>query len=355
MTRSLLTLLKKYNLHPHKGLGQNFLADPHHLNKIIATAELSPNDLVLEIGPGPGTLTRLLAEAAGQVVAVELDPNMVNLLNTELGHLPNLTIIEADILNVSIANLFSEVSSQKSVVSSQNFEPKTQSSELETLNSELETLNSELETLNSELKTLNSELKTLNSELRTQNSELKTQNSELKTQNSELKTQNYKVVANLPYYITSAVLRRLLEAALKPQRLVVTVQKEVAQRIVAGPGNMSLLAVSVQFYGQPTLAHHIPAGAFYPPPKVDSAVVRIDVHPQPAANVTDVGFFFEVVKAGFGQKRKQLKNALAAGLHKPVAEVSKSMGQAGIDPTRRAETLNLEEWGRLVEALRSVL
>ena len=299
MTHSLSTLLKKYNLHPRKGLGQNFLADPHHLKKIIEAAELDPNDLVVEIGPGPGILTRLLTAAAGQVVAVELDSDMVNLLHHEFGHLTNLTIIEADILNVEVASLLSAVSSQPLAVSRQD--------------------------------------------------------SELGAQNPKLKTINYKVVANLPYYITSAVLRHLLEATPKPQQLVVTVQKEVAQRIVAGPGKMSLLAVSIQFYGQPTLVHYIPAGAFYPAPKVDSAVVRIDTYPQPAANVTDINLFFEVVKAGFGQKRKQLKNALASGLHKPVVEVSAVMHQAGIDPTRRAETLSLQEWGQLVEAMWSVL
>jgi 16S rRNA (adenine1518-N6/adenine1519-N6)-dimethyltransferase len=136
---------------------------------------------------------------------------------------------------------------------------------------------------------------------------------------------------------------------------VVTVQKEVAQRMVAKPGQMSLLAVSVQFYGQPSLAHHIPAGAFYPAPKVDSAVVRIDTFAQPLIAVADTNHFFRVVKAGFGQKRKQLKNSLAAGLAKPIPQVVEALTRANIDPTRRAETLSLEEWGRLAEVLRSPL
>ncbi len=163
---------------------------------------------------------------------------------------------------------------------------------------------------------------------------------------------SYKVVANLPYYITSAVLRHLLESMPRPERVVVTVQKEVGQRIVAGPGKMSLLAVSVQFYGQPALVHHIPAGAFYPPPKVDSAVVRIDTFVQPAITGVDVKSFFKVVKAGFGQKRKQLKNSLAAGLHRPASEIVKLMKQANIDPSRRAETLSLAEWERLAGLIR---
>ncbi len=158
---------------------------------------------------------------------------------------------------------------------------------------------------------------------------------------------SYKVVANLPYYITSAVLRHLLEATPRPERVVVTVQKEVGQRIVAGPRKMCLLAVGVQLYGQPALVLHIPAGAFYPPPMVDSAVVRIDAFAQPAITGVDVKPFFEVVKAGFGQKRKQLKNSLAAGLHRPASEIVKLMKQANIDPSRRAETLSLAEWERL--------
>ena len=335
MTYSLSTLLKKYNLRPRKGLGQNFLSDPYHLSKIIEAAELSPTDTVLEIGPGPGTLTRLLAETAGHVIAVELDPHMVNLLNNELGHLSNLTIIEADILKVEVVSLLSKVNSEN---------PQTQNS--------AKGAQAKPETQNTQ-KASTSKLKIQNSKFKTQNSKLRQRHAS-ETQNSKLETQNYKAVANLPYYITSAVLRHLLEAPLKPQRLVVTVQKEVAQRIVAGPGKMSLLAVSVQFYGQPVLVHRIPAGAFYPPPKVDSAVVRIDTYPQPAVDGVSVDLFFEVVKAGFGQKRKQLKNALAAGLNRPVSEMAEIMNGVGIDPTRRAETLGLREWEQLAKKFASI-
>lgn len=280
---SLTDLLRQYNLHPRKSLGQNFLVDPIHLAKIIDLAELTPADMVLEIGPGPGTLTRHLVEVAGRVIAVELDSEMVKLLRGEFGHLDNLTVVEGDILQINLNALIGQ------------FDPMT---------------------------------------------------------NSEASPPpTYKVVANLPYYITSAVLRHLLEASFKPKQIVVTVQKEVAQRIVAGPGEMSLLAVSVQFYGQPTLAHHIPAGAFYPAPKVDSAVVRIDTFDRPPVAVTDVPRFFRVVKAGFGQKRKQLKNSLSAGLHRPAIEVNAALEQVEIAPTRRAETLNLAEWAKLAEVL----
>ncbi len=288
MVQPITTLLNKYNLRPRKGLGQNFLVDPLHLAKIVAAAELTTADTVVEIGPGLGALTRLLAASAGRVIAIELDPAMVNLLNHELGHLPNLTIVEADILQTNLNHLITSPT-----------------------------------------------------------------NTPIPEPPNPSVTTQFKVVANLPYYITSAVMRHLLETTPRPERIVVTVQKEVAQRIIAGPGDMSILAVSVQFYGQPKLVHHIPAGAFYPPPKVDSAVVRIDTFAQPPLAIDDTAHFFRVVKAGFGQKRKQLKNSLAAGLSRPMAEIMAAMQQVNIDPTRRAETLNLAEWARLAEMLSS--
>ncbi len=161
----------------------------------------------------------------------------------------------------------------------------------------------------------------------------------------------FRVVANLPYYITSAILRRLLENPPRPQRLTLTVQREVAERLIARPGDMSLLAVSVQFYGRPRICHRIKAGAFWPTPDVDSAVVCIDVSGAPTVPVDDERRFFRVVRAGFSQKRKQLKNALASGLNLETATVIAALEQAGIDPRRRAETLSLEEWATLTRAL----
>jgi 16S rRNA (adenine1518-N6/adenine1519-N6)-dimethyltransferase len=154
-------------------------------------------------------------------------------------------------------------------------------------------------------------------------------------------------VANLPYYITSAVLRHLLEAEFPPHLLVVTVQREVAERICAEPPKMSLLAVSVRFYAEPELLQRIPAGAFTPRPKVDSAVLRLRVRPEPAVVVEDVARFFRIVRAGFGQRRKQLRNGLAHGLGLPRDEVTTALEQAGVDPRRRAETLTLAEWGQV--------
>ncbi len=164
----------------------------------------------------------------------------------------------------------------------------------------------------------------------------------------------YKVVANLPYYITSAVLRHFLEADPPPTALVVMVQREVAERIVARPPDMSLLAVSVQFYGVPRLLFRVPPGAFHPAPKVESAVLRVDVYPPEArpVAVADVDAFFAVVRAGFGQRRKQLGNSLATGLARDKAAVAAALAQAGVDPSRRAETLTLAEWGAVAHEMR---
>ncbi len=161
----------------------------------------------------------------------------------------------------------------------------------------------------------------------------------------------YKVVANLPYHITSAVLRHILEARVTPERAVVMVQKEVADRIMAGPGDMSILAVAVQLYARPSRVGIVPAGAFHPAPKVDSAVLRLDVHPVPPVEIDDVDAFFRVVRAGFGQKRKQLRNSLAGGLGIAAAAADGALRRAGIDPARRAETLSLDEWAALARVV----
>lgn len=271
-------LLDEMALRPKKGLGQNFLVSEGALQKIVAASELTSADVVLEIGPGLGALTRLLAAGAGQVVAVELDVGLAEPLEREMSGQANVAIVRGDILTLSPGELVGPFLGGAAAG-------------------------------------------------------------------------RYKVVANLPYYITSAILRHLLTAKEPPQVVVVTVQREVARRIVAGPGEMSLLAVGVQFYGRPRIVARIPAGAFYPVPKVDSAVVRIDRHERPAVEVADEGAFFAVVRAGFGQRRKQLRNSLSAGLGLAVDEVEGALRRAGIEQRRRAETLSLEEWGRLYRAL----
>jgi 16S rRNA (adenine1518-N6/adenine1519-N6)-dimethyltransferase len=157
-------------------------------------------------------------------------------------------------------------------------------------------------------------------------------------------------VGNLPYYITSALVRKILESNLNIRSVTLTVQLEVAQRMVAQPGDMSLLSVSVQFYGRPELVMRVSPSAFYPQPDVDSAVVRITITPQPAG--ADAETLFALARAGFGQRRKQLRNTLAAGMHWSKEDTDRLLEQASIDPTRRAETLSVAEWVALAEVVR---
>ena len=167
---------------------------------------------------------------------------------------------------------------------------------------------------------------------------------------SSLVTQeNYVVVANIPYYITSAIIRHLLEAALKPSRVILTIQKEVAQRIVARDGRMSLLSLSVFVFGEPEIVGIIPAGSFFPPPDVDSAVLRIRLHSEPLIPPSQLDIFFKLAHAGFGQKRKTLRNSLSAGLSLPTCEVETKLLKAAIEPSRRAETLSVAEWASLLD------
>jgi 16S rRNA (adenine1518-N6/adenine1519-N6)-dimethyltransferase len=266
-------LLAAFGLEPKKSLGQNFLFDENVLARIVETAEIQPSDHVLEIGPGLGSLTHLLARQAAQIVAVELDDRLLPILQGQLALYDNVRLIHGDIL---------------------------------------------------------------------------------KQRPGELFQQPYKVVANVPYYITGAILRHLLTAVHKPTSLTMTVQQEVAGRITAEPPNMSLLAVSVQFYGRATSTHTIKAGAFWPRPDVDSAVVHIDLT-QPAATsvpVVQEKAFMRLVKVGFAQKRKQLQKNLRALGHSREA-TNAALENAGIDGRRRAETLTLAEWGALFQALSS--
>ena len=159
----------------------------------------------------------------------------------------------------------------------------------------------------------------------------------------------YLVVANIPYYITSKIIRDMLESRHKPIRMVLTVQYEVAQRICAVAGEMSVLALSVQIYGEPYITSRIPASAFHPPPRVDSASIRVDLYPRPPLDTQGRELFFRLIKAGFQHKRKTLRNSMAAGLGEKKADVEEMLQQAGIDPQRRAETLSLPEWIELTK------
>jgi 16S rRNA (adenine1518-N6/adenine1519-N6)-dimethyltransferase len=242
-------------------------------------AELTPSDVVIEVGPGLGVLTRELARQVGWLFTVELDDKLAAILQNTLAPFPNVTVINGDILEINPLFLLRELPASLS-----------------------------------------------------------------RPAGSAL---NYKVVANLPYYITSPVLRHFLEADVSPRLMVLMVQKEVAEAVTARPGRMSLLSVSVQFYGRPEIVSRVPASCFYPAPEVDSAILRITVYPRPAARVTDEGGFFNLVRAGFSAARKQLANSLNQGLRLPKAEVLPLLQKAGIAPERRAETLTLEEWAEL--------
>jgi len=169
-----------------------------------------------------------------------------------------------------------------------------------------------------------------------------------------IKEQNYVVAANIPYYITSAVIRHLLESELKPRRIVLTIQKEVAQRICEKPGDMSLMALSVQVYGKPSIVDYIPADAFFPAPSVDSAVLAIEIYPSPLIPKPILNTFFKLIKAGFRQKRKTLRNSLSAGLSISPTDSATLLTRSGIDAGRRAETLSIEEWSKLSSTMQQL-
>lgn len=266
--------LDAHGLRPRKKWGQNFLTDARVLESIADAAELTRADVVLEIGPGLGHLTRILARRAARVVAVEIDRDLAVKLTADFADTPSVRIIHGDVLQLEPIGL-------------------------------------------------------------------------LGAGRDPAHSVPFKVVANLPYSITSAILRHLLQAAPKPQVVVVMVQREVAQRITAQPPEMSLLAVSVQFSARARIVRTISAGAFYPRPKVDSAVVRLDVLEPPPLAAEDTERFFEIVRAGFGGRRKQLRNSLARGLSLDPDAAAAALSRARIDPARRAETVTLDEWRAL--------
>ena len=272
-------MMRRLDLRARKRLGQNFLVDREVLEKVVSAAGLTPDDIVIEVGPGLGILTKELAKQAGWVIAIELDDRLAAILKQELVAVNNLAVVNKDILKIDLATFLEEQKVELPVLKEEPF--------------------------------------------------------------------SYKVVANLPYYITSAVLRHFLEASFKPRLMVVMVQKEVAEAIVAEPGNMSLLSVSVQFYGKPEIVSYVPAESFYPAPEVDSAILRVKIYPRPIIAVDDIDDFFGLVRAGFCAPRKQLANSLAQGLGLPKPEALSLLDRADIIYRRRAETLSIEEWKKL--------
>ena len=263
-------MLRRYDLRARKGLGQHFLIDEGVLEQIISAAQLAPDDVVIEVGPGLGVLTRELAKHAGRVIAIELDDKLAAILKESLSAARNVTIVNEDVLKVDQSALL-----------------------------------------------------------------------------NGLNAASYKVVANLPYYITSPVLRHFLEAPEKPELMVVMVQKEVAEEIAAKPGKMSLLSIGVQLYGAPEIVAKVPSSSFYPAPAVDSAILKITPYSRPPVEISDVAGFFKLARAGFSAARKQLANSLARGLGIPKEEAADLLAKANIASQRRAQTLSIEEWANL--------
>ncbi len=287
----LKELCAQYGMTPSKHYGQHFLIAESVIKKMIAAAELNPQDIVIEIGPGFGVLTMALAPQVQKVIAFEIEQKLRPYWEEAL----------------QLFNKFRVVS---------QIEPHTQGEQKKIGNVEIVWGNA------------------LN---------------EMSKVKGQLSNVQYKVVANLPYQITSEILETILEAAHKPERMVIMIQKEVAERIVAKPGEMSLLAVAVQYYGEPRIVAVVPAGSFWPAPKVDSAVLAItNIHDELEAKG-----FFQIVRAGFSHKRKQLWNNLSSGLHLPADQVKTALEATVDNPKVRAEELSIEEWRQLYFSLKT--
>ena len=286
--------LRKHNIRIKKRLGQNFLIDEGILNRIVEIADLGKDDIVIEIGPGMGTLTKKLAEKAKKILAIEIDENLVKLLRETLVPFKNVEIIHADILKINLKKLVTQLPSY----------PVTQ---------------------------------------------FKT--GKLTDWRTGKLANKVKVVANLPYYITTPIIIHLLKARKTLSNIVIMVQKEVGRRMVAKPrtkdyGALSLL---IQYYTKPQIAIKVPRSAFLPEPEVDSCVVDLEIREKPAVKAKDEELFFKVVRAAFEQRRKALKNALSQtrDLRLDKKKVLKILEKADIKPLRRGETLSLEEFARL--------
>ena len=270
-------ILKEHRLSPRHSLGQNFLISDAVLNAIYGAAELTSSDLVIEVGPGIGTLTRGLCERAGRVLAIELDRGLLPVLERTLSGVENVEVIHGDVLKVDLKDLIGS---------------------------------------------------RLGGPIR-----------------------RAKAVANLPYYVTTPILLKLLEENLPINLIVVMVQKEVAARMISPPGNKDYgaLSVAVQYYAEPEVVARAPRSAFLPAPEVESAVVRLRVHEVPPVGAPRAAFF-RVVRASFAQRRKTIGNCLAAAFRDKEA-VARALGRAGIEAGRRGETLGLPEFAALTRAL----
>lgn len=278
--QNTIEILKKYDFMFQKRFGQNFLIDTHVLEKIIKSAEITKDDLVLEIGPGIGTMTQYLCENAREVVAVEIDKNLIPILeNDTLAEYDNVTVINEDILKLDLNKLVEERNSGNRI----------------------------------------------------------------------------KVVANLPYYITTPIIMGLFESHVPLQNITVMVQKEVADRMQAGPGSKDYgaLSLAVQYYATPYIAANVPQNCFMPRPNVGSAVIRLTLHEEPPVKVKEEALMFALIRASFNQRRKTLVNGLtnAAELNFSKEEVQAALEQMGLSATIRGEALSLEQFAELTNLL----
>lgn len=274
------SLCARYNIHPSKKLGQNFLIDSRIARIVLDSADLKPNDCVVEVGPGFGVLTMELVKRAKKIVAVEIDKRMAQAL-TEIGS--PLCVLNQDILRISNQELCATLSDVQAVA-----------------------------------------------------------------QHSV--SGLYKVVANLPYSITSAVLRKFTEEEPRPELMVVMVQKEVAERVCAKPGDMSILSVAIQYYGKPEIIAIVPRSAFWPEPEVDSAILRIRNYELGIRGLKNKKFF-QIVRIGFSSRRKQLQNNLMVGLRLTREQAIKALAEIGLGPKVRAQELSVSQWIELVSML----
>ena len=296
-------LLNKHSTRLSRGLGQNFLIDENTLEKIIKSAELKPDDVVLEIGPGIGTLTRELAKFAEKIVAVEKSQKMCEILNEVLAakNLLNVQVVNADILKI-----LSPESSLRGA--------RRRRGNLEYVHK----------------------------------SWIASSVASLLPRNDN----GYKVVANIPYYITAPLIRLFLENENQPEFMVLMVQKEVAQRICAKPPDMTLLSVSVQFYAEAKIMGYVSKNCFWPAPKVDSAIIKITPHKTVRApSSIEKEKFFKVVKAGFLQPRKQLGNNFSKALRLDREQINLWLSKNNIKPGQRAETLSVQDWKNLANSI----
>lgn len=277
--QNTIEILQKYNFTFQKKFGQNFLIDTHVLDKIIRAAEITKEDMVLEIGPGIGTMTQYLAEAAGKVVAVEIDKNLIPILSDTLSAYENVTIINEDVLKLDIQKLANEENQGRPI----------------------------------------------------------------------------KVVANLPYYITTPIIMGLFENHVPVESITVMVQKEVADRMQTGPGNKDYgaLSLAVQYYAEPYIVANVPPNCFMPRPKVGSAVIRLTCHEQPPVEVKDERLMFDIIRASFNQRRKTLANGLnnSDKLSFSKEEITEAIESLGKGSSVRGEALTLEEFAELSNSL----